>query len=427
MDTIFAPATAAGRAGVAIIRVSGPAAFSAARGFGAQLKRARMLERVALRDSEGRVLDDALVVGFPGPRSYTGEDCVELHVHGGRATLQAVMGALASVAGLRLAQPGEFTRRAFENGKLALEAVEGLIDLIEADTEAQRLQAVRQMQGQLSRQVGLWRDQLVQALAILEAAMDFADEDLPPGLLADVEARVTGLRGSLFDELRGLSAARSVREGFEVAIVGPPNAGKSTLINAISRRDVALTSDVPGTTRDVIEVRVDLKGLPVVFLDTAGLRDTADPVEALGVSRGVARAEGADLRIRLVGDPSEATVSDSGTIVRVAMADRFTAPVEQSVSGLTGAGVDELLDEVHARLTDRLTEAGLVVQERHRAAVAEALDCLDRALEGMRSHGAWDVICEDIRLGARALESLTGKVGVEEVLGAIFSRFCIGK
>jgi tRNA modification GTPase len=268
---------------------------------------------------------------------------------------------------------------------------------------------------------------MLHALAILEASMDFSDEDLPAGLMADVETRVETLREALCRELKGMSAARSVRDGFEVAIVGAPNVGKSTLINAISRREVSLTSEIPGTTRDVIEARVDLKGLAVVFLDTAGLRDSVDPVETLGVSRGIERAREADLRIRLVSDPTARMVEDKAEIVRVAMADRFDHKIPDGVSGLTGVGVGELLDEVHARLSERVAEAGLVVQERHRQAVAEAIGCLDHALEGMRSLGPLDVVCEHIRLGARALEGLAGKVGVEEVLGAIFARFCIGK
>jgi tRNA modification GTPase len=341
--------------------------------------------------------------------------------------VQAVLGALAAQPGARFAGAGEFTRRAFENGKLRVDQVEGLIDLIDSETEAQRVQALRQMSGALARQAAVWREELVQALALLEAAIDFADEELPAGIVDEGAARISRLHDTLAGHLRGLRAAQALRDGFEVAIVGAPNLGKSTLLNAISRRDVALTSHLPGTTRDVIEVRVDLRGLPVVFLDTAGLRETADPVEALGVSRGIARAREADLRVRLVADPAEAQKAEAGTITRVAMADRFGAPVEGGVSGLTGAGVDDLLDDVYRLLSGRVAEAGLVVQERHRQAVSEAVVCLDRAREGLISHRSLDVVCEDVRLGGRALEALTGGVGAEEILGAIFSRFCIGK
>jgi tRNA modification GTPase len=426
MDTIFAPATAAGRAGVAVVRVSGPLAFEAARALGARLTVARRLERVALRSGDV-VLDDGLAVGFPGPHSYTGEDCVELHVHGGRATQQAVLSALSTFDGLRLARPGEFTRRALDNGKVDLDQVEGLVDLIDAETEAQRQQALRQMQGALSEQVAVWREELLQALALLEAMIDFSEEDLPSGLVDEVRARVSDLVGRLEAQLKGMAGAQALRDGFEVAIVGAPNVGKSTLLNAISRRDVALTSDVAGTTRDVIEVRVDLRGLPVVFLDTAGLREAVDPVEAMGVARGVARAKAADLRVMIV-ETDEITVqTDDDTIVVLGKADQRAGGGLPTVSGLTGAGVAELLDEVHFRLAGRVAGAGLVVQERHRAAMEEARALLVSGVDGLMTRRPFDVVCEDIRLASRALGMLTGGVGTEDVLGAIFGRFCIGK
>jgi tRNA modification GTPase len=293
-DTIFAEATAPGRAGIAVIR-SGPGAFVAGRVLGA---RRAVLRR--LRDpGSGDLIDEAVLLAFPGPGSFTGEDVLEIQCHGSRAVVRTVLDRLGAVPGLRLAEPGEFTRRALENGRLDLAQVEGLADLVAAETEAQRRQAVAVMGGALSRLAEGWREGIVEALARVEAAIDFADEDIPETVYAEADARLAPVARELAEQVRGAPAAERLREGFEVALVGAPNAGKSTLLNAIAGRSVAITSEHPGTTRDVIELRVDLRGLPVTFLDLAGIRETAHPVEAEGVARARARAAGADLRLVL--------------------------------------------------------------------------------------------------------------------------------
>jgi len=285
MDTIFALATARGKAGVSIVRVSGPLAWASAAHFGVVNLVARQPKLARLTGSDGGLIDEALVLSFDDGQSFTGEQVVEFQVHGSPAIVAALLSELGSLDGLRLAEPGEFTRRALENGQLDLARVEGLADLIDAETEAQRKQALRVFSGALGKKADGWRTDLIRAAALLEATIDFADEDVPVDVTPEVTALVSGVRGELELEAQGVKAAERIRDGFEVAIVGPPNAGKSTLLNALAGREAAITSSVAGTTRDVIEVRMDLNGLPVTFLDTAGLRETTDEVEAVGVQR----------------------------------------------------------------------------------------------------------------------------------------------
>jgi tRNA modification GTPase len=429
MDTIFAVASARGRAGVAVIRVSGPEAQQTAIALCGDLPEAR---RASIRKlmSNGVVLDEALVLMFHAGASFTGEDVVEFHVHGGSAVLRSVLMALSGMRGLRQAEPGEFTRRALENGRLDLAQVEGLADLIDAETEAQRLQAMRILSGAMAEKVASWRGDLLQAMALLEATIDFSEEDLPLHLVEDVLAVVTSVLADLQKQLAGHGAAERLREGFEVALVGPPNVGKSTLLNALAQRDAALTSPIAGTTRDVIEVRMEIDGLPVMFLDTAGLRETHDPLESAGIERTKARARTADLRVFLVTHPDEAAAltPEVDDVVVLAKADRIEAVAGQlAVSGLTGQGIDKLIEKISERLSFKTAGAGLVVHERHRKAAQRAAEHLECAVKGLGAGLPVEVCADEIRLGTRAIESLIGKVDTEELLGHIFGRFCIGK
>jgi tRNA modification GTPase len=425
MDTIFAPATARGKAGLAVIRVSGPQAYVAASALAGTLPppRCSALRRLTY---DGQVLDEALVLRFAAGHSFTGEDVVEFHTHGSAAVLSAVLRALAAQPALRMADPGEFTRRALENGCLDLAQVEGLADLIDAETEAQRRQAFRVLSGAVGRRANGWRDRMIRAAALTEATIDFADEDVPVDVRPEVLALVGGLLADLRAEVQGAAATERLRDGFEVAIVGAPNAGKSTLLNTLAGREAALTSHVAGTTRDVIEVRMDLRGLPVTLLDTAGLRETDDVVESMGVNRALLRARDADLRVFLLdgsGLPAGLAPLAEDIVLR-GKADLFGG----DVSGLTGQGIDRLLDGIAAELSPRAVSSAVITHERHRQAIILAIGAMESAsaaLEGGRDVS--ELVAEDLRRAARAMESLVGRVDVETLLSDIFARFCIGK
>lgn len=384
----------------------------------------RRLRLRRLRHPEtGEVLDEALVVGFPEGTGFTGEAAAELHVHGGTAVTSAVLGALAECDGLRLATPGEFARRALNAGRIGLEQVEGLADLVNAETEAQRRQALRAMEGELARRASSWRRDLIRARALVEATLDFADEDIPE--TASVEARrlVDRIKTEIRSELAGADTGERLREGFEVAIVGPPNVGKSTLLNAIARRDVALTSEIAGTTRDVLEVRCDLGGLPVTVLDTAGLRDCGDVVEQAGVQRARDRASAADLRVHVSSFDglAEAILWRLGDLSVWSKSDLGDGP-GLAVSAQSGEGVPELLAAIAAELSGRVAAVGAAVRARHRAALQEAVGLLHAAGED-----PLEIAAEHLRLATRCAESLIGAVDVEAVLDDIFAEFCLGK
>ncbi len=375
---------------------------------------------------EGQVLDDALVLTFPSPGSFTGEDVAELQVHGSPAVGAAVLQALGRMPGLRMAEPGEFTRRALENGRMDLAQVEGLADLIDAETEAQRIQAQRVLSGAVGRAVDLWRGQMVRALALLEATIDFADEDVPSDVTPEVCAAIEAVMADLRGELASAPVAERVRDGFEVAILGEPNVGKSTLLNALAGREAAITSEIAGTTRDVIEVRMDLAGLPVTLLDTAGLREASDGIERIGIARARDRAARADVRVLLTsgGAVPEGVAVRPGDIVVGAKADL----TGEGVSGLTGQGIDALIARLVAELSQRVAAPALLIRERHRAAAAQALGALERALDEVSGRtGRPELAAEEIRAALRALEALVGRVDVEAVLDEIFASFCIGK
>lgn len=427
MDTIFAQASARGKAGVAVIRISGPLAHQAVGSFcDGKLPEIRHASLRRLSHS-GVYLDDALVILFSAGASFTGEASAELQVHGGTATVRSVISALGDIPGLRMAEPGEFTRRALENGCMDLTQVEGLADLIDAETEAQRRQAAVVMTGALAHRADVWRHDLIQAAALLEATIDFSDEDVPQSVLPEVGRLIAGVDALIDRELAGASAAERVRDGFEVAIVGAPNVGKSTLLNALAGREAAITSEIAGTTRDVIEVRMEISGLAVTLLDTAGIRETDDQVEKLGVGRALARARSADLRLFLrLEDEALPFEPFEGDLVVVAKAD-LKASEGLAVSGITGAGLDFLTQRIGEVLSQRVAGASLVIRERHKRALEKTRSHLSIASEGAERGAAVELIAEDLRSAVLSLETMIGRVGVEDLLGEIFSRFCIGK
>lgn len=431
-DTIFAPATGPGRAAVAVIRISGPRTDAALRGLGvARLPAHRRAGLRRLRDAAGELLDEALVLRFAPGRSYTGEAMAELHCHGSRAVVAAVLRALAAQPGLRLAEPGEFTRRALEAGRMDLPAVEALGDLIAAETEAQRRLAVRGLAGELGARAEAWRRRLVRAAALVEATLDWADEDVPEEVSPEVAALIGEVRAAIERELALAEGARQLREGFEVAILGRPNAGKSSLFNALAGREAAIVSPRPGTTRDVLELRYDLAGLPVVFLDTAGLRATGDTIEGEGVARAESRAAAATLRLflRAADAPpaeAEARLRREGDIVVWSKADLGPGPGDVAVSARTGAGVEALLRRIGETLSSRIAGNGLAGHLRQQRALAEAAAALGGAA-GRLAEGRVELCAEELRGAFRALERLVGRVDVEDVLDEVFARFCLGK
>jgi tRNA modification GTPase len=433
-DTIFAPASGFGRAAICVIRISGPQTRTILADMAGGLPPPRRLTlRRLSRPGSNELLDEALVAWMPGPHSFTGEDQAELHVHGGVAVRGAVLQALGAMPGCRPAEAGEFTRRAFLNGRMDLTRVEGLADLIDAETEAQRRQAWRQLEGALGGLAESWREGLIATLAALEAALDFSDEgDVPAGLEMEAAARVAefsgAIGGCLADEKRG----ERLRAGFTVVLAGPPNAGKSTLLNALARRDVAIVAETPGTTRDAIEVHCDLGGLPVTFVDTAGLRDSADPIEQAGMARTRAHLRGADLTLWLAASdaPHGAPPAADGRVLVVrTKADLGGADGRRdvAVSALTGQGLEALLARIEAAAQQALGHGDAVItRERHRGALERARDALVRAGDALRRRET-ELAAEDVRLALRAVGEVTGRVDVEQVLDRIFATFCIGK
>ena len=428
MSTIFAQASAAGKAGVAVVRISGPQAFSASSQLCGSLPTPRQAALRRLRSAAGEVLDEALVLCFTEKASFTGEETVELQTHGSVAVVNALLAELGRFDGLRLAEPGEFTRRALANGRLDLAQVEGLADLIASETEAQRQQALRLFSGGLGELAAHWRERLIRASALLTVTIDFADEEVPVDVSPEVLELIAEVQTAMQAQVDGFGAAERIRTGYEVAIVGPPNVGKSTLLNALAGRDAAITSEIAGTTRDVIEVRMELAGLPVTLLDTAGLRETDDTVEKIGVARALERAKAADLRVFLIesdGKPEFDPAPDD--IVMTSKAD-LSGEKLGSVSGKTGAGVVELVEQIRARLSSKTAKAGLATRARHKEAMERCLVSLADASNRVALGPEFtDIASEELRISLEALNMLIGRVDVENVLDEVFSSFCLGK
>lgn len=428
MDTIFALASARGKAGLAVIRLSGPRAHEVTQAMVGDLPSLRQVSLRSIRRSTGELLDSGLVVVYAAGASFTGEDVAELMVHGSIATVSAVETCLAEDHKLRLASPGEFTRRALENGVLDLSQVEGLSDLLEAETESQRRQALRVLEGAIGKLVETWRVHLVKAAALVEVSIDFVEEDIG-NFDEQIRIELESVLKDLSNEIEGQGARERVQSGFEIALVGSVNAGKSTLLNALAGREAAITSELAGTTRDVIEVRMEIGGYAVTILDTAGLRATTEEIESIGIARGQARADSADIRIILCDGPDMLPPVDPrpGDIIRFGKADLYPQN-KGGISGLTGAGVEELLAEIAHQLGGRMAKDGVTVRRRHLQAMQAAKVSLEEAIEKLRSEEyIAELVAADIREAITALDSLIGKVDVEDLLGDIFASFCIGK
>jgi tRNA modification GTPase len=445
-QTIFALSSGRPPSAIAVVRVSGPQARAALAGLAGKVPDPRLASRVMLRDPGRAPIDDAVVLWFPGPASATGEDVAEFHVHGGRAVLAALIAALSGFDNVRAAEPGEFTRRGFENGKLDLTEAEALDDLIHADTDRQRRQALRQLKGLLGERAGDWRARIIEASALIEAGIDFSDEgDIPSELIAPALARIRSLRDEIEEVLAAQGRSERLREGLVVAISGPPNVGKSTLINQLARREVAIVSPHAGTTRDVIEVQLDLDGYPVTMIDTAGIRETADPVEQEGVRRARRRAAEADLVLWIidaehqesgrVGDAPVWVVRnkidlDAALGVNVQPAGAWRGDGSGTgfeISADRGDGVPELVAALvdFARDYFGSREDSLIGRERQRQLLQETVYSLERSISVM-DRGV-ELAAEELRTAAHCLGRLLGRVDVEDVLDVIFREFCVGK
>jgi tRNA modification GTPase len=437
--TIYAFSTAPGKSAIAVLRVSGPRAAESIRHLTKRdlpKPRYAALRRIFSGDER---IDDALVLWIPGPKSETGEDMAEFHLHGGRAIASAALDALAQLPAYRAAGPGDFTRQAFDNGRLDLTQAEAIADLVEAETAAQRRQALRQMDGALGQLYESWREKLVGSLAHLEAAIDFPDEDLPATVTRALDHNIQWLRTGITQYLDDRQRGERLRDGFSIAILGAPNAGKSSLLNALAGREAAIVSARAGTTRDVIEVHLDIAGYPVILADTAGLRTAGDEIEAEGVRRALARAAAADVKIVLFdavlwprADAETAAQIDSNTLILLSKSDlaasagcEIAGRKALSVSAKTGTGISELLARLEAMVIERLSPGELtaLTRRRHRESLEECRDALGRAATA----ASLELKAEDLRLAARALGRITGRVDVEDILDRIFLDFCIGK
>lgn len=441
-DTIFALATPAGRSGVAVFRLSGPAAGDALRALGlSELPAPREAGLVTLTHPEtGETIDRGLALWFPGPASFTGEDVAELQVHGSLAVIHELTETLASLPGLRMAEPGEFARRAFASGKMDLTAAEGLADLIDAETAAQKKQAQRQMGGAMAALYNDWRERIITLLALTEAYIDFPDEDIPGQVVADRQQKTAGLIAALDRYLNDAHRGERIRSGITGVILGPPNAGKSSLLNALAKREIAIVSETAGTTRDVIEVHLDIAGLPVTLADTAGLRDSTDAIEQEGVRRALARAQEADFRLLLLdavspeaGKHYGSVIQQGNTFVIVNKTDLFSGFSLREIEGKiplplsvkTGEGMGPLMQTLTDFIQSHfaLSDGPVITRTRHRLLLTRCRDSLTASTQDLPI----ELTAEELRRAADALGQLTGAIGVEDILDQIFSSFCIGK
>lgn len=436
MTTIYALASAAGKSGVAVFRVSGPQAYACMRFLGiADTLAPRVATLVTLHHNEQKI-DQALALYFPAPHSFTGEDVIELHTHGSRAVTRVLLDVLSQCPGLRMAEPGEFARRAFMNGKLDLAQVEGLADLIDAETHSQHRQAMRQMGGDTTQRVEALRMAILEPLALMEAYIDFPDEEIPESVLREASERVTSLTRQIEALLDDGGIGEKIREGLDIVIIGPPNAGKSSLLNALAKRDAAIVSHEAGTTRDLIEVGIEIGGYAATLVDTAGIRETSGSIEAEGIRRALHRAKHADITLRLCDITTIAAEATSiaselndSTLVIATKADLAPLPALPfpviAISTSTGTSIPELLAALKENVAKRmdLVASPLITRARHRAALKEALACLTQ----FRPDAALELTCEELRMAAQSIGKITGKIWVDDVLDLVFSRFCIGK
>jgi tRNA modification GTPase len=430
-DIIFALASAKGRAGVSVIRVSGKNSIFSIEKL---LKNTLPVDNKCLRkiyDADDNIIDEVLILTFKEKASFTGDETVEIHCHGSTAVVTYILQTLSNIKNFRIADPGEFTRRALENGNLDLTQVEGLADLIESETEAQRRLAIRSMDGALSSKVQEWRKDLIRAVSLIEATIDFADEDIPTDVTPEVLGLINKTQADIKSEIKGSFAAERIREGFEIAIVGPPNIGKSTLLNALAGRDAAITSDMAGTTRDVIEVKMDISGFAVTLLDTAGIRETTDKIEKIGVDRAKLRAKNADLRLFIThsGEPNDLKLNpEENDIVVIGKSDLLNKPDILAISGKSGEGLDSLLEEISDRLSRLSIGAQTATRERHRISMIKAQRFLDAGKLLIEDNlELSELASSEFHQGIQTLSSLIGSVGVEDLLDEIFSSFCLGK
>ena len=427
MDTIFALASAPGKAGIAIIRISGSAAISVVETITQSELNGPIPKLRVIYDVDGNFIDQALILTFQAPNSFTGENVAELHLHGSSAVVSSIIDLLNNIKGLRLAEAGEFTRRSLDNGKIDLAQVEGLADLIDAETSAQHKQAAKVFTGALGTKTKEWRQTLIKAAALLVATIDFSDEEVPEEVTSEVETLINKVLTELDKEIVGVQTAERIRAGFEVAIVGAPNLGKSTLLNFLVGREAAITSNIGGTTRDIIEVKLDLRGLPVTILDTAGIRETVDEIEEVGISRALERSSLCDLRIVLSEDGKHppGLVQRETDIVCIAKDDDGK---RGGVSGKTGAGVDDLKHNIWTYFINQTQDVGVATRERHRVSMVDAKHFLKNAVVLLKDGPEYyDVTAEEIRAATHALDSLIGRIGIENVLDEVFSSFCLGK
>ncbi|MEJ8574954.1 tRNA uridine-5-carboxymethylaminomethyl(34) synthesis GTPase MnmE [Microbaculum marinum] len=440
-DTIFALSSGSGKAGVAVVRISGPDAGAALRDLTGGIPKERHAVLRSIRDRNGEKIDRGLILWLPGPGSFTGEDMAEFQVHGGRSVVSGLIETLAGMEGLRPAEPGEFARRAFGNGKLDLTEIEGLADLIDAETVLQRRQALRQLEGRSGEIVEDWRRRLIGAIALCEAGIDFVDEDdVSDEVGADITPIVAHLRAEICGHLEEEPRGESIRTGLTVVIAGPPNAGKSSLLNALARRDVAIVADVPGTTRDAIEVRLELGGVPVTMVDTAGIRASGDEIEMEGVRRAERHVADADLVLWLADSSAETSGLETRprtgpetwwVSTKIDLVDGVAGRIDAvrfGLSALSGAGVGELLRGLAEWATNRVGSGTIpvITRVRHRRELESAAAALERA-GGLDYRSDPDLVAEELRAAANALGRVTGRIDVEDVLDAIFRDFCIGK